>query len=163
MSASLKGFASCRMAAWRSPTRTITGWSSSTSRGTCSGCSAPGGEAGRVHYPVDLLQDPQGFLYVAEYGGSDRIQKFAPDGQFVLEFGGLGTEVGKFQRPSGMSGSIPRSTSPTPSTAVCRYFPIRGSHWRFSTGRDRGGCITLTTSHSIRRVKSSWSSTGPAA
>jgi DNA-binding beta-propeller fold protein YncE len=61
-----------------------------------------GEKPGEFTYPVDLLQDPQGFLYVAEYGGSDRIQKFAPDGQFVLEFGGLGTEVGKFQRPSGM-------------------------------------------------------------
>ncbi len=61
-----------------------------------------GEQPGEFTYPVDLMQDPQGFLYVAEYGGSDRIQKFAPDGQFVLEFGGLGTEVGQFQRPSGM-------------------------------------------------------------
>ncbi len=61
-----------------------------------------GEKPGEFTYPVDLLQDPQGFLYVAEYGGSDRIQKFAPDGKFVLEFGGLGTEIGKFQRPSGM-------------------------------------------------------------
>ena len=61
-----------------------------------------GENPGEFTYPVDLLQDPQGFLYVAEYGGSDRIQKFAPDGTFVLEFGGLGTDVGKFQRPSGM-------------------------------------------------------------
>ena len=61
-----------------------------------------GEKPGEFTYPVDLMQDPQGFLYVAEYGGSDRIQKFAPDGTFVLEFGGLGTEIGKFQRPSGM-------------------------------------------------------------
>ena len=61
-----------------------------------------GENPGEFTYPVDLLQDPQGYLYVAEYGGSDRIQKFAPDGSFVLEFGGLGTDVGKFQRPSGM-------------------------------------------------------------
>ena len=57
---------------------------------------------GQFTYPVDLMQDPQGFLYVAEYGGSDRIQKFTPDGTFVLEFGGLGTGLGQFQRPSGM-------------------------------------------------------------
>ena len=61
-----------------------------------------GEKPGEFTYPVDLMQDPSGFLYVAEYGGSDRIQKFAPDGKFVLEFGGLGTETGKFQRPSGM-------------------------------------------------------------
>ena len=48
------------------------------------------------------MQDPSGYLYVAEYGGKDRIQKFTPDGKFVLEFGGLGTGVGEFQRPSGM-------------------------------------------------------------
>lgn len=61
-----------------------------------------GEKPGEFTYPVDLMQDPSGFLYIAEYGGSDRIQKFAPDGKFVLEFGGLGTEMGKFQRPSGM-------------------------------------------------------------
>gem|GEM_PF-181276 len=62
-----------------------------------------GGEKpGEFTYPVDLMQDPNGFLYVAEYGGKDRIQKFAPDGTFVLEFGGLGTGIGEFQRPSGM-------------------------------------------------------------
>ena len=61
-----------------------------------------GEKPGEFTYPVDLMQDPRGFLYVAEYGGSDRIQKFTLDGKFVLEFGGLGTEMGKFQRPSGM-------------------------------------------------------------
>ena len=61
-----------------------------------------GDKPGEFTYPVDLMQDPQGFLYVAEYGGKDRIQKFTPDGKFVLEFGGLGTDVGEFQRPSGM-------------------------------------------------------------
>lgn len=72
-------------------------------QGTLLGMFGSKGEnPGEFTYPVDLLQDPQGFLYVAEYGGSDRIQKFQPDGTFVLEFGGLGTSVGQFQRPSGM-------------------------------------------------------------
>ncbi len=61
-----------------------------------------GEQPGDFTYPVDLMQDPSGFLYVAEYGGKDRIQKFTPDGKFVLEFGGLGTDIGEFQRPSGM-------------------------------------------------------------
>lgn len=61
-----------------------------------------GEKPGDFTYPVDLMQDPSGYLYVAEYGGKDRIQKFTPDGKFVLEFGGLGTGVGEFQRPSGM-------------------------------------------------------------
>ncbi len=61
-----------------------------------------GEQPGEFTYPVDLMQDPSGYLYVAEYGGKDRIQKFTPDGKFVLEFGGLGTGVGEFQRPSGM-------------------------------------------------------------
>jgi len=61
-----------------------------------------GEKPGDFTYPVDLLQDPSGYLYVAEYGGKDRIQKFKPDGTFVLEFGGLGTGIGEFQRPSGM-------------------------------------------------------------
>ncbi len=57
---------------------------------------------GQFIYPVALTADPDDNLYVAEYGGNDRIQKFTPDGKFVTAFGGFGTEAGRFQRPSGI-------------------------------------------------------------
>ena len=61
-----------------------------------------GREPGQFIYTVAVTQDPQGFLYVAEYGGNDRVQKFTADGEFVLGFGEIGTDPGQFQRPSGV-------------------------------------------------------------
>ena len=57
---------------------------------------------GQFIYTVAVTQDPQGFLYVAEYGGNDRVQKFTAEGEFVTMFGSVGTEDGQFQRPSGL-------------------------------------------------------------
>jgi len=58
---------------------------------------------GQFDYPVALTEDAQGNLYVAEYGGNDRVQKFNPAGEFVLSFGAFGTKPGEFQRPSGLA------------------------------------------------------------
>ncbi|MEW4489734.1 ATP-binding cassette domain-containing protein [Thalassoglobus sp. JC818] len=57
---------------------------------------------GQFIYTVAVTQNPDGFLYVAEYGGNDRVQKFTHSGEFVTEFGEVGTENGQFQRPSGL-------------------------------------------------------------
>jgi ABC-type Fe3+/spermidine/putrescine transport system ATPase subunit/DNA-binding beta-propeller fold protein YncE len=60
------------------------------------------GEApGQFIYPVSLTQDKDGFVYVVEYGGNDRVQKFTADMQHVMTFGKAGTGVGEFQRASG--------------------------------------------------------------
>lgn len=53
-------------------------------------------------YPVAITQDPEGFLYVCEYGSNDRCQKLTTDGQMVLEMGRFGLGPGEFQRPSGV-------------------------------------------------------------
>jgi sugar lactone lactonase YvrE len=58
---------------------------------------------GQFHWPIDVIQDPAGFLYVAEYGGNDRIQKFTPDCEHVLTIGSFGDEAAAFQRPSGLA------------------------------------------------------------
>ncbi|MBL8815053.1 MAG: hypothetical protein JNL58_03405 [Planctomyces sp.] len=58
-----------------------------------------GAEAGQFVFPVAVTQDPQGFLYVGEYGDKQRIQKFTVDGTFVAEFGEHGTGDGQFQSP----------------------------------------------------------------
>jgi DNA-binding beta-propeller fold protein YncE len=62
-----------------------------------------GKEPGEFVYPVAIIQDPDGYLYVAEYGGNDRVQKFTADGEFVLAFGTFGTGPQDFQRPSGLA------------------------------------------------------------
>ena len=58
---------------------------------------------GEFVYPVSVIQSPDGFLYVAEYGGNDRVQKLTTDGEFVLSFGTFGTGREQFQRPSGLA------------------------------------------------------------
>lgn len=61
-----------------------------------------GTEPGQFIYPIKVIQDPQGNLYVAEYGSNDRIQKFTEGGELLLSFGSFGTAPGQFQRPSGL-------------------------------------------------------------
>jgi iron(III) transport system ATP-binding protein len=61
-----------------------------------------GREPGQFIYPCHLTEDPQGNIYVAEYGGNDRIQKFTPEMKFLLEFGEAGTEPGQLQRTGGI-------------------------------------------------------------
>jgi DNA-binding beta-propeller fold protein YncE len=54
------------------------------------------GEFGLV---ADVVRDAERNYYVSEYGEFDRVQKFGPDGKFILQWGGHGTEPGQFMRP----------------------------------------------------------------
>ncbi|WP_425400496.1 hypothetical protein [Aeoliella sp.] len=57
---------------------------------------------GQLGWTTDIVRDSAGNLYVSEYGQHDRIQKFAPDGSFVLQWGTHGNEAGHFLRPQNM-------------------------------------------------------------
>jgi len=46
--------------------------------------------------------DQSGDVYVADWR-NDRIQKFAPDGQFLMKFGASGEGDGEFNRPTGVA------------------------------------------------------------
>jgi len=61
-----------------------------------------GREDGQFLFPVAVCQDEQGFIYVCEYGGDHRVQKFTAGGEHQLTFGTFGTGPGEFQRPSGI-------------------------------------------------------------
>jgi sugar lactone lactonase YvrE len=63
----------------------------------------PGERPGEFGLVTDAVEDSNGNLYVAEYGEYDRIQKFAPDGKFLLQWGGHGSEPGQFRRPQNMA------------------------------------------------------------
>lgn len=58
------------------------------------------GEFGLV---TDAVEDSKGNMYVAEYGEYDRIQKFDPQGKFLLEWGGHGSQPGQFVRPQNLA------------------------------------------------------------
>jgi sugar lactone lactonase YvrE len=63
----------------------------------CIGARA-GTEPGELGYVSDVVQDKDGFYYVAEFGENQRISKFHEDGQFVKCWGSAGTEPGQFAR-----------------------------------------------------------------
>jgi DNA-binding beta-propeller fold protein YncE len=59
---------------------------------------------GQFTFGRDVVLDSKGFVYAGDYGGlNDRIEKFTHEGSLVLEWGGVGEEPGKFQRPQGMA------------------------------------------------------------
>lgn len=62
-----------------------------------------GEEPGQFGWVTDVVCDSQGNMYVSEYGQHDRVQKFAPDGAFALQWGTHGDEPGHFIRPQNMA------------------------------------------------------------
>ncbi|MEX0641987.1 MAG: NHL repeat-containing protein [Pirellulales bacterium] len=64
---------------------------------TIGGTMGPG--PGEFGFVTDAVRDTDGSYFVGEYGEYDRIQKFTPDGKYLLEWGGHGSEPGKFLRP----------------------------------------------------------------
>src|SRR5262249_61670186 len=59
-----------------------------------SGGAAPG----QLAYVSDVVQDEDGFFYVAEFGENHRISKFDADGNFLTCWGNPGAEPGEFGR-----------------------------------------------------------------
>jgi DNA-binding beta-propeller fold protein YncE len=54
---------------------------------------------GEFGFVTDVVRDAHGNYFVSEYGEFDRIQKFSPDGKFILQWGGHGDAPGHFMRP----------------------------------------------------------------
>ena len=57
-----------------------------------------GTQPGRLGYVSDVVQDEDGYYYVAEFGENHRISKFDSDGHFVTCWGTTGTAPGEFGR-----------------------------------------------------------------
>ncbi len=57
-----------------------------------------GGEDGQFIGPLGVAVDRQGNIYVSDFIKA-RVQKFAPDGTFLLGFGQTGNRPGQFVRP----------------------------------------------------------------
>jgi DNA-binding beta-propeller fold protein YncE len=57
---------------------------------------------GRFRGVMAVAVDAQGNSFVADYG-NDRIQKFAPDGTFLVSIGERGPEPGQFRRPTAVA------------------------------------------------------------
>jgi tripartite motif-containing protein 71 len=60
------------------------------------------GPAGQFKYPRGVAVDGGGHVYVADTE-NHRIQKFAPDGTFLTQWGSLGSGDGEFWSPYGVA------------------------------------------------------------
>ena len=77
----------------------------------------PGSEPGQLNQPNDVIVGPDGSIFVAdghggqgmttaqamaqgrEAGSTGRIVKFSPEGEYLMEWGEIGTEHGQFRTP----------------------------------------------------------------
>lgn len=60
---------------------------------------AMGTGRGQFMLPTDVAVDAEGFVYVGEYAGHDRISKFTPELEFVMSFGDRTAGAAALQRP----------------------------------------------------------------
>ncbi len=59
---------------------------------------------GQLTWGRDVVVDSEGLIYVGDYGGmNDRILKFSPRGEFLLEWGRPGEGDGEFRKVQGMT------------------------------------------------------------
>jgi streptogramin lyase len=49
--------------------------------------------------PADVLVAPDGSIFVADGHGNDRVVKFSPEGEYLMEWGEEGTDYGQFNEP----------------------------------------------------------------
>ncbi len=61
-----------------------------------------GDEPGQFRLPTDVAVDREGFIYVSEYGGNDRISKFSPKWQHLFSFGGRDAGAARLERPQAL-------------------------------------------------------------
>jgi hypothetical protein len=102
------------------------------------------GEFGLV---ADVVRDATGNYYVSEYGEFDRVQKFTPDGRFILQWGGHGTEPGQFMRPQHLELDVGRRFVQPSHPGVRRS---RQARQNVGHARERAGADVLSLLHRPR-------------
>jgi len=55
---------------------------------------------GEFIFPTSVAWDPDGNIYVGEYGGNDRISKFSPDRKYLMSFGTKSSGDAALERPT---------------------------------------------------------------
>ncbi len=61
-----------------------------------------GRDEGQLTYPYGVAVDPAGDIYTVEYG-TQRVQKWSPDGKFLARWGGPGRATGQLFNPWGLA------------------------------------------------------------
>lgn len=57
---------------------------------------------GEFILPTDVAVDADGCVYVAEYGGNDRVSRFSPRHEYLLSFGGADAGPARLRRPQAL-------------------------------------------------------------
>ena len=57
---------------------------------------------GQFRLPTDVAIDRNGFIYVSEYGGNDRISRFSPRREYQFSFGGPDAGEAALMRPQSL-------------------------------------------------------------
>lgn len=63
----------------------------------------PGTGPGQFLLPTDVAEDEEGRVYVSEYGGNDRISRFASAREYEFSFGGRDAGPGRLERPQSLT------------------------------------------------------------
>lgn len=59
-----------------------------------------GEDPGQFIFPTSIALDPEGNIYVGEYGGNDRINKFTKDREYLFSFADAASGEGAVARPT---------------------------------------------------------------
>jgi DNA-binding beta-propeller fold protein YncE len=62
-----------------------------------------GTKPGQFAFVTDVVRDQQGNYLIGDYGDADRIQKFSPDGKYIFQSGGTGSQLGQLLRPQSLA------------------------------------------------------------
>jgi DNA-binding beta-propeller fold protein YncE len=87
---------------------------------------------GEFLFPTDVVIDEQGYVYISEYGGNDRISRFTPQWEWESSFGGP-SSASPLRNPSGLA------------------FDAAGTLWVADTGNHRL-CRFSTTGRMIETL-----------
>ena len=76
---------------------------------------------GEFLLPTAVAFDRDGFIYVAEYAGNDRISKFTPTLEYVMSFGGPDAGEASLLRPTAMVFDSPSANQRLWVTDGCQH------------------------------------------
>lgn len=141
---------------------------------------------GQFIFPTHVVVDREGFIYVGEYGGNDRISKFTPDRQFLFSFGTSDSGEAALARPTDLIFDEQDQlwVADACNYRICRFsrdgtflsdFPVAGPEpdrlsYPFGMCLERGGTLVIADQGNHRilrydragRMLASWGSTGRA-
>lgn len=99
---------------------------------------------GQFIFPTTVLVDREGFIYVGEYGGNDRISKFSPDRRYLFSFADRTSGKGWVDRPTEIliDESDVLWVADALNRRICRYDRDGSFLSAFPVGDDDPGCLS---------------------